>query len=215
MQQFSDLADCDLLASMSKFDWSDVERIHQELQPFLSELALRKSLLRAMLRKSREDAKTADLSELLPDMYKYTLHVDPVSKARIRLHLFRPESTLPHSHRWVLASHILSGVVTGKYYGIVSELGAHGVTLSPLLIKTMGTGSFYVMADTTVHWFESTPGSSSLVVRGPASRNMSKQFWPDSIRDKYGAEANQEQSAVMSQTDFEDGIRQLESLGVL
>jgi hypothetical protein len=214
--RFKRLSDDNLIAQVKTFDWSNLNELHVQALPFLVELGERKHLLKAMLDSLRSDNELFLLCELLPDMYKYTLYQDSTG-ARVRLHLYRPGyEDIPHSHRWALASYIIYGTVVCRYYGSESEIEKTYVEAPlPLVTKTLQTGSFYTIADTTVHWFHAEPGSVSLVVRGPVVKDVSPEFGKEGVNLKYGTQAQMEVSAHMKHQDYLDGISMLEKCGII
>ncbi len=182
----------DLFAPLRTLDWGDVAAVGEVGLPLLEAVATGDGVLGALVRDATGDRRLLDLGEHLPWADKVVLHDDPTG-FRLRLHIFQPGyRDRPHSHRWAFASRILHGGYRHEVWGSEADIDPTAPDPSALRLLTVrheATGSSYALGDSTLHCFTADPGTVSLVLRGPATkdRNMGVDPATGQVRWKYGA----------------------------
>lgn len=212
-----DILGLHVIRRIERLDWDDLATLSEESRRILTELSSDRGLMKPIVETARYDRKLLSISELLPDMYKLTLYEDQTTKARLRLHIYRPGyEDVPHSHRWTLASLLLTGEIHCRYYGTDAEyLAADGHT-SPasLLTKFMTAGSFYTMHHSIIHHFRAKPHSVTFCLRGPTVKDRSIKILPQAVDWKYGTQ-QESSSAQITPQAFDDAMAILQEAEII
>jgi hypothetical protein len=163
-----------LLGRLRALDWNDLDQLAADVTPLLEELATDKAWLANAMDTLLDDPHLAPMCERLAELDKLVLLDDPLSKARIRMHVFRQGYfDRPHNHRFWFATRILTGAYRHTIYGdfpdVTPDIDVHSIT--PKIIKFERAGAGYVIGDTLVHSVAAVTNTVTLTVRGPARKD--------------------------------------------
>lgn len=157
-------------ARVRALDWDDLAEVNAVSAELLEALDDDRKELRSLLESAAATPELVGLSERLDHLEKIVLHDDP-SGWRLRLHLFvLPCADWPHSHRWTFTSRILEGGYRHDFYGSVVGV-APGDSPSLLASRDERRGDCYTLHCDMIHTALGVPGTVSLLVRGPKSRD--------------------------------------------
>ncbi|MFV2021675.1 hypothetical protein [Micromonospora sp. LOL_023] len=163
----------DLLADISKLDWTDLTAVTTTSDILLTRLDTERDLLRGLIDDALADPKLLRLCEHYDILDKIVIHDDPTGW-RLRLHIFLPGYfDRPHNHRWSYVSRILHGSYTHTLYGtedLISDT-IDPATLLPRMVRTEQPGDTYTLHHTMIHSVVAQPYTTSLIVRGPAVKD--------------------------------------------
>ncbi len=157
------------LRCLISVDWSDIQSVRDDVLPALEELASPPTL-GVLLERAVRDQALLDLSERTQIFDKVTL-LDVPGVVRVRLHIFvKGNVDLPHNHRWCFASRIIRGSYSHALFGSRDDVrpGMSIHDLKPQYTRVERAGDSYVLSNKVVHTTIATPGTVSLVARGPA-----------------------------------------------
>lgn len=111
--------------------------------------------------------------ERFPNFYKVVLHLD-VSGASLRVHYFpRPGAGSRHSHRWPFCGKVLTGLLRHTVFeeDVVYATRAPGEERR-IMVRNEIPGNAYVLWPEHVHQIEAIQPTVTLVLRGPATRDI-------------------------------------------
>lgn len=212
----------DLLAEISKLDWSDLPAVAATSDTLLTRLDTERDLLRGLVDGALADPSLLRLCEHYDILDKIVIHDDPTGW-RLRLHVFLPGYfDRPHNHRWSYVSRILHGSYTHTLYGTEDLLGdtIDPATLVPRMVRTERRGDTYTLHHTMIHSVVAQPYTTSLIVRGPAvkdrfvvtDRHTGQAWW------QYGAASEDPTEAARKRMSGDHAaacIHHLTELGLL
>lgn len=163
-----------LLPALCGLDWDDLPAVAEACRTsFEALIDDRWAVLARLLRRLPDSPRLSEMCETYDFLDKLVVHDDARHGYRVRLHRFRPgHFDRPHHHRWSFGSMILTGAYRHVHYG--SDDGFEDATsgsLRPLQVRTERAGDWYVLHHTAVHSVAATPGTLSLVLRGPAAKS--------------------------------------------
>lgn len=194
----------EVIGTLRRIDWGDIETVSQACQAALEGLAQDGKRLRAMMEQSRVDPRLRGLCESYDILDKIVLHDDD-SGFRIRLHVFRAGYfDRPHNHRWPYTSRILAGSYRHTLFGTPRTRAFALPDLLPALVREERTGDSYTLDHRMVHAISAAPDTVTLILRGPSvvdeffvGDRVTGEVWP-----QYGAAS--ESPAVQNEKQMTD-----------
>jgi|SRR5450759_361944 len=162
------------LIALNDIDWTDTGSILTGCQPVYDAVTTEPGLLARLLDRTLDDPHLAGMCERYDFLDKLVLFDDPDTRARIRLHLYRPGYfDRPHHHRWSFFAGIYRGRYVHRIFGRDGDFGEHTDPrqLIPILERVERPGSSYALDHTTVHTVQAEADTLSILVRGPATRD--------------------------------------------
>jgi predicted metal-dependent enzyme (double-stranded beta helix superfamily) len=205
--------DADLVSRLRSLQWNDLRVLSTRLPDLLAELADHPTWLAAALGHLIESPRLQALSERLAELDKLVLLDDPVSGARVRLHVFRQGYfDRPHNHRFNFATRILSGEYVHTIYGHAGEaLEPDPMLLVPRLIRREQAGEGYVIEHTLVHSVAAAAETVTLTIRGPAAKDRmlivdakDGPFWAFGAKDEDEDEIQRRRLPVQRLVEIRD-----------
>lgn len=169
-------------------DWSDFSAASEQSTELVQRLAADPPALRLLVDRMRGDEslmRQCERHRLLDRLVVY----DALDRGfRLRLH-FSTASHLdrPHDHRFSFTTHVLSGTYTHVRHHIVGDLAEASVSsgqeakfavpidvrYEPQLVTVEEPGSSYSLHHSEIHTTITTPGLTTLFLRGPAEKERS------------------------------------------
>lgn len=212
-----------ILDDLASINWNRFEEASAITKAVVRALAADKQALRNLIFSIENNPHLLAKCERHYLLDKFVLY-DALDRGfRVRLHI-STENHLdrPHDHRFSFTTLIL----TGKYQHIWHHLrqarddSVETANIEPVFITTEESGACYTLHHTVIHTTYTTPGTVSLVIRGPAEKGRSiiterdtgKVWW------RYGEQDETAERRSEKQMSFQDYIMlrdKVESLGVI
>ena len=185
-------------------DWTRIDQICEVTHHALALLA-QPACLGYLFDRMLADPALLARSERQKLADRVVLYEDPNDTFRLRINRWTGASELPHNHRFPFSARILSGKYLHALYGDVDDiLGRESESvLHPNLVRFELPGDVYTLTQQMVHQATSYPDTISLLVRGPAMRDVTVALNPATGRvdsEKVGI-AN-EAPAIHAQTEM-------------
>jgi hypothetical protein len=162
------------LAAVANIDWSDTGAILAGAEPLFVALTT-DGLLDELLARLPGTPGLPGLCERQEFVDKLVLADFPECGVRIRAHVY-PDRYFdrPHNHRWPFATYILRGAYRHRIYGTDDNFGEHTDprTMLPIVERVERAGSSYALLHNGVHAVQAESDTISLLVRGPAQRDV-------------------------------------------
>lgn len=159
-------------ARLAALDWTDMPKLLGPMEELLDDLASSPTWLNDAFDHVLRTPELLNQCERLQELDRVVLVSDKNSDVRVRLHLFTgSDFDRPHNHRWSFGSRLLHGSYHHYLFGDYEELTPETRIGTPALVREEKAGSGYLIRHTMVHTVASPPGTTSLIVRGPAEKD--------------------------------------------
>lgn len=171
------------LDALDALDWDDQLAVQAVTYPLLEQLAADPARLAASMRYVARDPILMARCETDHFFHRVVLYEDLVAGFSVRLQFVKPSTyDRPHCHRATFAARILAGGYIQSTFALPPhiELSDPSGLLTPEYIKQMRPvsvraerpGDSYVIHHTCYHSTLAEQGHASVVVRGPAAKDM-------------------------------------------
>ncbi|WPO69646.1 MULTISPECIES: hypothetical protein [unclassified Streptomyces] len=179
-----------MLSELARYrvDWTDLGKVHLQNSEFLTALSADKEAMRELVDGVRAEPRLWDMCEHNRLFDKLVLHDAPDRGFRIRLHVWsNMEVAAPHDHRWSFTTRLLTGSYDHVLYHVVEDADASvAPAFEQRFQSTERAGDSYTIHHETVHATTTKANTISLLVRGPAEKDVSRRMDPNTGKLWFG-----------------------------
>ncbi|MFH8566384.1 hypothetical protein [Streptomyces sp. NPDC017988] len=179
-----------MLSELARYrvDWTDLGKVHLQNSEFLTALSADKEAMRELVDGVRAEPRLWDMCEHNRLFDKLVLHDAPDRNFRIRLHVWsNMEVAAPHDHRWSFTTRLLTGSYDHVLYHVVEDGDASvAPAFEQRFQSTERAGDSYTIHHETVHATTTKANTISLLVRGPAEKDVSRRMDPNTGKLWFG-----------------------------